>query len=946
MSEKDNQQMQQNVNENLNTSASNMNPNNNNYNQTNNAETNIPVNNNLENGNKMPKNKKQKVKRKGGCLSFFMGMCTAFFLIIFCIGGFGAYVYFCVTFDQLAKTFGVESPLGDEFNNKTVNELIANVLKVKDDYVNMTFNQAADYGLKLPETIIGISLGSVYEKQVQFKDTTTTVGDIEILDAVNNLDEFVDAVVPAVYDSATIGQVLDALQVDITEYGYPAVTDAIYNIGTVDNPVMKSLRELTISQALDVLPTMYSSENLTLQVLQTALGAEYVPNTAEYQTLLSTPITQINLEELGNGLKVGALLDLFGDNALGLNDYKFTQTTEFRETKINELGEYMKTLAVNEIIDITPIDQIENPTTMDRLLSSIGNVTVQEILDGGKSAFANIMDKTTLGYLIAETQGIMPIINNVTLSDILLTPEIIKDMLIAEQRTISDILPNWNYADALLSPIENITFATIFNNTELYSEQLENITFGNLVAGSMNGNMLATETNGIMALLCEITLNEIFFEPQNISSTLCASEQTFGTIVGLIEPNDNSTQLEKDLWTIKDETFSSLKNGYNALNEALDNIKISDLTGSTAGIMKIIGNISLGQIFNEPNVLDNTLKNSTVTLGQMLEINTASGIMGVIADVEVGNLFNGNANSAIKNAFMADENLTLADLLEIETSSTTGIMALIENVKVAGLFGDNPGAALKNAFTSSTLNLGELLEIQNASGILSIISTVQVADLFGEKPADAITNVLKSSNETLGTLLNISTGTGSSGIMKAIANITVGELFTDASNVFNNLTVQDLFPDYENNIILNAIVNKGTAEAPVTISNLENAINQLTLADIVGNNPTGFVALLNLDTKITDLGTYLAGFSLLNQSLIALEDAEIFGENSPFKDTVFDKDSTVLIGDTGKNAYQNYVDTNGSEPDVTLANFISAMTTTDSGKAFIAEFIAQYTTGS
>ena len=583
---------------------------------------------------------------------------------------------------------------------------------------------------------------------------------------------------------------------------------------------------------------------------------------------------------------------------------------------------------------------------MDRLLSSIGNVTVQEILDGGKSSFANIMYKTTLGYLIAETQGIMPIINNVTLSDILLTPEIIKDMLIAEQRTISDILPNWNYADALLSPIENITFATIFNNTELYSEQLENITFGNLVAGSMNGNMLATETNGIMALLCEITLNEIFFEPQNISSTLCASEQTFGTIVGLIEPNDNSTQLEKDLWTIKDETFSSLKNGYNALNEALDTIKISDLTGSTTGIMKIIGNISLGQIFNEPNVLDNTLKNSTVTLGQMLDINTASGIMGVIADVEVGNLFNGNANSAIKNAFMADENLTLAGLLEIETSSTTGIMALIENVKVAGLFGDNPGDALKNAFTSSTLNLGELLEIQNASGILSIISTVQVADLFGEKPVDAITNVLKSSNETLGTLLNISTGTGSSGIMKAIANITVGELFTDASSVFNNLTVQDLFPDYENNIILNAIVNKGTAEAPVTISNLETAINQLTLADIVGNNPTGFVALLNLDTKITDLGTYLAGFSLLNQSLIALEDAEILGNDSPFKDTVFDKDSTVSIGDTGKNAYQNYVDANDKEPDVTLADFISAMTTTDSGKAFIAEFIAQYATGS
>ncbi|MBQ8761800.1 MAG: hypothetical protein IJZ26_00565 [Clostridia bacterium] len=912
------------------------------YNQNPNDTNQQPIQNTQQSINQKPQ--KVKVKRKGGCLPFFMGMCTALFLLVFCIGGFGLYVYYCVTFEQLSKTLGIQSPLGEEFNNKTVNMLIQDALEVKDNYVHMTLYQADEYGLAIPETIIGISIGNVYDKEVTYNGNTTKVGDIEILDAVNNLDKFVDAVLPAVYETAKIGEILDAISVDITVYDYPAVTDPIYNIGTQQAPVMKTLRELTIQQALDVFPTMYGEETLTLSILQTALGAEYIPNESEYSTLLNTPVTKLKIEDVADDMSVGTLLDLFGEDALGLQDYNFTQTDEFKATKINDLGEYMKTVALNQIIDITPLDQIDNPTAMEKLLASIGEITIGEIMDGGKSSFATVMDTATLGDLISTESGIMPVIKNVTLAEILLESDIIKDYLKAEARTIQELLPNLDYTNALLLPIANITFNTLIENeANAYDNQLNQITLGNLVAGTMNGSSIATTNTKMMSLIHNITLNDLFYNSQTISDALCSSTETFGTIMQLIEPVEESSQLDKDLWTIKDETFTSLKDGYNALNHALKSISISDLTNSDAGIMKVIGSVTLGDIFEDPNSLMNALKSSTTTLGEMLEISSPTGIMEIVAKVSVGKLFNGNANTAIKEAFTEDENLTLKDLLEIE-GTTSGIISLVETVKVAGLFGDNPGEALKEAFLSSTKTLGDLLELNNPTGMLKIVAGVKVADLFGDTPSTALKSVFENSTETMGELLEITVDENTSAIMKTIAKIPVGDMFTNPSNVFENLKISDLFPNYESNNILNAIVNKGTTDAPITISNLETTINTLTVEDLFGTSTTGILTLIPSSTTLNNLGSTLDDLKLTEKSLVELETAEIFGDNSPFKNTVFDKDSTDIVDSTNnRNAYEAYVASNNKEPDANLETFINSLTTTTEGQAFLTKFLSGYT---
>ena len=119
---------------------------------------------------------------------------------------------------------------------------------------------------------------------------------------------------------------------------------------------------------------------------------------------------------------------------------------------------------------------------------------------------------------------------------------------------------------------------------------------------------------------------------------------------------------------------------------------------------------------------------------------------------------------------------------------------------------------------------------------------------------------------------------------------------------------------------------------------MANAIDLVTLADILDNTTTGFISLIDTSTKLKDLNTTFTNFDLMSKTLVSLETAKVFGNSSPFKDTIYDKNSTVIVSGTN-NAYQQYVADNGSEPPATLSDFVNALTTTQEGADFLNKFL-------
>lgn len=778
----------------------------------------------------------KKKRKKSGCLPFFMGFCAAFIFMIVGIGGIGTYIYFCVTVEQITGSLGFQTPLGD-FNKMTVNQIINAALKEKDDYINITFDKLDEYNLSIPESFLGVSLGNLYDKTIEFNNETKRLGDIKVLDAANNIEKFIEAVLPKIYETAVVGDVLNALQIDISSFGYPAFTEAIYNVGSDTNKNLKKLEELTVEQALNALPEYYGEDYLTFSKLQTALNLSLIPETDEFKTVLNKTISKITFEDLSNNITIGSIIDIMGEEALGLNNYSFAQTEEFKSTLINDLGEYFETVPLSQIIEIPDISTIENPTTMDKLLNSIKDVTVGELMDGGATELSTIIDKVNLTNLITKTnnnENMLNIIGTTSIANLIFNPEVISEKLLADTRTINEIYPNLTI-ESKLYDIRNYNFKQVFDNAQSYIDILNNTLFSELIDNNEN----------LMSVIGNITLNQILFSPEEISSTLDANNNTLETILNLTNPNNiiEPTEIEIDLWTIKDETFNSLKIGYNALTKAFDTMKISELTGQTTGIMSIIGEITLGDILTDANCISNALKTSSVTLEEMLELNS---------------------------------------------EQTTGIIGIIKNL--------------------------------------------EIKDLFGENPGQAITNLLKTSNDTLANLLNFDTTTSTDNVVNKIMNIAVGSLFTEPAKTFkdtiNSIELTDLL-NTEGNTLLEAIVKQSDKLGkPVTVNNLAEAINLITLSDMGFTSETGILSLIDSNTTLNNLADTLTDFNLTEQTITELQSAGIFGENenSLFYDTVFDKNSTNHNSSYDNIKLQAFIDYLTDNPK-TLSEFIGSLQT-------------------
>ena len=843
------------------------------------------------------------VKKRGGVGSFFCGFFFCLFFVIVSVVGVGVYCYYNVTLASVERLLGVTIPLEGEYKDMALKELVA----VGVGYRDISLSGLQGIGVELPEKIPGteIQLTPLYTSTIDFNGNSAVVNEIRIIDIANGLDEFVSAILPVVYSYTTVQQVLDTAQVTLpADLGYPALTEPYYNVGTAEQPRMATLGELTISQALEILPEHYSEKNLTVQEAVNALGLSIL-DVAEgeedvYANLRNLAITSITTDILLDSVD-GAFLNSLVD----LSDFPFASSPEFNSTKLSDMLDYVKTVPLGEIITIPEITPESSAT--DRLLSAIRTATFTDISDGdiieNLAARIDSNDPTlTLGdFLGMDSSSNLAFLNEISFTSLLRDPsttltDTLNTIYIGDFVTLNSVIPegfvtahpefsaislDTNLAD-LKSVIASLTLNQIFSPAELESISLspdeQNMTLLQLLAnreGSTLGEILGEYANrSYLAVLANST--SATFEA-NLSAAkiyeLLGSDRDISTVARLADLSLQEISESEDLVGMLSESFGTL----------------GDLLGVSAadgGILSIIANVSFEDLLgaNAGDAVMNALRSSQMTLGEMLGGEVTSPIIESVMSIRVGALFGESPEDALISALSSN---TLGELFDI--TDTTGMMSFIKNVSMADLLGEtgvSAADAIMNAICGqdNSVTLAQFLGSTESEGVMAIIQNVKMGDLLGRgsvSAGEAITKALAGSDMTLGNLLKIEDTSGITGI---IASLNVGDLFNGSASataafegIINDIKLIDIFPNIATgeDSILKTIY---TDNPDIKVTELATAIEGLTLQDVIGEQ-TGIFCLIDANSyQITTLGDLSTLKAKTTISIQDLYDAGVVSE--------------------------------------------------------------------
>lgn len=741
------------------------------------------------------------VKKRGGCGSFFLGFLFTFVFILALVVGCGLYLYYNFNINMVERIVGVTIPVEGELKSMSVKELLAK----KDQLVNASIaTLESEFGVVIPATIPGteISLAETYEDTITFKGQSVKVKDIRVQDIVNNLDEFIKEVLPKMYSHVTIGQITATAQVTLLEdLGYPALADEFYNVGTATDPEYKKLSELTIEQALELVPAYFAKDTLTVQGALDAVGVELLPYPTEpgavdvYASLREMKIEDLNAETLTTKI-TGEVLNKLID----LSAYDFLQTAEFNQTSVHDLGNYMLTLSLGQFV------------TLDGVLGDEPNKTAFY----NKTQFANLDGSTKLSN-IKEAISALTIDQIFSASDI---AAIEASFVGASSQTVAEFLAGKTGTFASLTGVDCDSYGAYV-----------------AVIGGATAENLATKINetstfdllggadevGPIAGLSDLTLQEIT-ESDNAVNLMLENFGTLGDLVG-----STSSGL---FGIISGVTIQDLLNTPGtAITDKLkaSTSTLGDLLETTAGSNKILNTvigITVGELFtNGGEAITNSL--STKTLGDLIDL-PSEGFVGLLKNVSFGSLMGSDANAAIINALTKkadNSDVTLGEFLQM--SGTTGIVAKMAGIKMADLLGDgaNPATALqgivddlalRDVFGTETPTSGVLKDLYEQTGtgesagtmkvskIFDYINGVKLSSVFGASKPAIFNLVTNYGDLTLGNMSDTMT-------FKASSEMTLGDLI-DAGVIADNAYTAEIKATTLDDILAGYIIYK--AEHP------------------------------------------------------------------------------------------------------------------------------------
>ena len=480
-----------------------------------------------------------------------------------------------------------------------------------------------------------------------------------------------------------------------------------------------------------------------------------------------------------------------------------------------------RNLKIKEALDILPDYFSSDKLTMQRLIESIG-------FDVSDYKFAS------------DPEFLEQTINTVT--DYVKTISLEK--FIDTKASLSDCE---NLTDKVLYLLRNATYEDFTSDdisaqikTRLIESGHENYTLGELI-GVDEQSSNAVKYAGTIKLV-DIIGGDV---EQSIINSLTKK---------LDENNVERDVTIGELFNFTDE---------DSISSMIKEVKMSDLIGENAQPDKAIRN---------------ALCNPENTLGKLLNYTSDDGIVGMIKGVTLNSLLGENADpeKAIKDA-LCEENNTLQKLLNVD-GSETGIAKYISKIKLKDLLSDTADVSqtIKTALSKDVIDgtevdvtIGDIFEINSlsASRVVQKLAAIPMGDLLGVnkdednqpiKPEDTLDNFVN--NLTLTEIFDADTITNSK-ILKSLSTY-----YDEDLRVYVDTPIKKI-PDRINDLTLKEVITINENSSQILkslqgskINNLANAVDNLTLAQALGNAPqNGIISLITPESynsvKIKDLTT-------------------------------------------------------------------------------------------
>ena len=687
------------------------------------------------------------------------------------------------------------------------------------------------------------------------------IGDLKIQDILNNTQEFIDKLLPELYKRVSVASILDLAQIDLSKVNKPITNEAVFDVNpdakfdfngksyvidftetrvydeeniisvqiknqkfTINeteftisdnkkelsyneetitltyNPIYKSLSELTLDELLNsVIPDYVGGENLTIKFIQDSFGLSLIDETnPEYEHLLNTRLTELNLSEtldsislrsfeelLGldlipldderyndildqkagqltleavtQNLKMGAFLDLL---KVSLPDLPFLSYDEFKNQTISNISDYMKTLKVSDFIN-NVISEVHPYTyfVVDNTNYYINDnkVFVKDVINKNATTIIGITslnDKEISSYNIYDTEYLTYNNNvykrtssNITGNQVLINGEtytynsstLTKD---SETIQISDgIFTITDESDNIIviGKVINgnsISYYTVQENSKIIGKVFR-LKFIN---GIDDGDEVTfrIKQNGSLEYLKQVAIIESnTFTLNGTTYTLTETDVNDGT--NSYELQEKNTTLEIALYSIQDLTVENIINGDLSeltQNDAkLNKLTINEILGTDFdGILEYLNGLTLGEIVEQPTIMLDRIK--IATFAEILDItNESNALLKSIKDLTIGDVME-NPDSLINSM----GTVTFYELGLTDTSNP--IINTLKDVTIRQVLDEELENIIKD------ISLSELTN--STTGIMAILGDLTIGDFDG---SDAITNRLKNSEKTLSELL-------------------------------------------------------------------------------------------------------------------------------------------------------------------------------------------------
>ena len=754
-------------------------------------------------------------KKRGGFLPFLGGFLFAIVFIVGSIVGAGFWAYNSLTIRQIEDVVGIEIPIGGELKDQPLKVLISQGLEAANGYANVTIFELEDkYKVALPQEIpgTGIPLVPMYESTITFLGKTQTVYNTKIIDIANNVDEFLKVAKDVVLNNIFLGQVLAFANIDVEDFGYPIFTDpTFFNVGTETTPVLKGFNNLSLNQAIKLLPDYLSSENLTYGLIERATGLSLLPaapatGVDDFAYLRNTPFVDLSIPELMDNVTLGIALGLLHTADSGLDlaaDFAFMDTEEFKNTRISDIMSYVNTyLTLGDLVKVPSAVDGTSPVA-DRLLFSLAGLKVGDIINGGDpmNAIANQLSLSGLSL------GAFVTLNSVVDPDV-----------------FDELSPKFR---AYLVPFKANTLDSL--NTSLSVTPLVDM----LTVAQM-GSVLDSTID------FNLTLSEVLalYAGDDLATVLAGLDLTGLGYLKALGLSTNAT-IEADIAALT----------------------VAQFTGLPASVVANLAGLQFADLLTSPDLLGEVINElgADTPITQLLGLGAgAGGIMSVLDEITLSDLLDPSALEGKIDSILSGS--TIGELLG--NSADTGLLGALMTLSITDIQ-DDAQAAIAQVLKTSGLTLGGLLGNTSTDGIMSALNDIPLADLFdGATIEDVLLGAI--SDVTLSDLMG-SALTGA--LLVSLSDSTINSLATDLQNI----KLSAIITADPSNPIITALL----ADPNSTIDDITDLIDGLTVLDVFGDSTerTGILKLLDDDALVKDIGT--ATFALEDLTILELKDMGI-----------------------------------------------------------------------